>query len=144
MPAPGGYDIGLRHASVNAGVAVGFFLDGTHEEPFVEEQAIVTHVEVTTGGAPSLASYGVGIRRYRLRLVLAAQVLDRMRRGRTETPDDARTRLLELAAQTDGLVKLQLATGDRYVSFAEAVRLITGPAHDGYIAVLTLVDLGAA
>lgn len=144
MPIPAGYDVGLQHSAVNGGVDVGFFLDGSHDEPFVEEQTIVTHVDVTTGGVTSVASFGLGVKRYRLRLQLATEVLDRSRRGRKESPADNRARILEFAAKTDGLVKLQMALDTRYVGFEEAVRFISGPALDGYIALLTLVDLGAA
>ena len=150
MPAPNGYDIGLQHSAVNGGTAVGFLLDeadrvgaGLAPAPFVEEQAIVAHVDVTTAGVASVASYGLGAVTYRCRLQLATDVLKRDRRPGTETPATLRTRLLEFAAKTDGLVMLQLAVGNRRVAFTEAVKFISGPGIDGYVALVALVDLGA-
>ena len=143
MPAPTGYDIGLQHAAVNGGTAVGYLLDEADGEPFVEEQAIVAHVDVTTAGQASVASFGLGAVTYRCRLQLATDVLKRDRRPGTETPATLRTRLLEFAAKTDGLVMLQLAAGNRRIAFTEAVKFISGPGIDGYVALVTLVDLGA-
>lgn len=140
MPAPSGYDVGLLHAAVNAGAAVGFFLDAAHDEPLLEEQSIVGDLAVDTRGAVSAVSYGLGTLRYRLRLQLASDALDRNHRPKTATPASLRALLLSYAAQTSGLT-LQLATGDRSVLFVEAIRFISGPSVDGYVAVVALVDV---
>lgn len=143
--APSGYDLGFQHGSVNSGAVVGFLLDhGRDVEAFVEEQELIGSVEITTGATISHAAYGLGAVRYRLRLRLATDVLKRDHRPGTETPATLRTRLLEFAAKTDGQVVLQLESGNRKVGFIEAVRFVGGPAVDGYIALLNLVDLGAA
>jgi hypothetical protein len=144
MPAPAGYDVGLQHASVNGGAAVGFLLDDARDiDAFVEDRDVIAHVDVTTGGVVSLASFGLGAVRYRLRLRLATDVLKRDHRPATEAPATLRSRILSFAAITDGLTVLQLATGDRRVGFVGDVRFVSGPTIDGYIAVLNLVDLGA-
>jgi hypothetical protein len=41
------------------------------------------------------------------------------------------------------LVRLDTATLSRRVGFLEAVRLISGPEIDGYIALVVLADVGA-
>jgi hypothetical protein len=139
MPVPAGYDLGLLHAAVNGGGASGWFL-ADHDEAFVEEQAIRGDVAVDTTGLVSIASYGLGPNVYRLRLALRADVLDRNRRPKTETPAALRTLLLQYAAQT-AAITLQLVTGDRAVLFVEGVKFISGPAIDGYIALVTCVDV---
>lgn len=142
MAPPAGYDVGLQHASVNGGVAVGFLLDEAGE-PFREEQDIVASVEVTTAGVASVASYGVGAIHYRLRLLLRGDVLTRDHRPVTEAPATLRARLLQLAAQTDGNVRLQYGDLSRRVAFVETISLISGPGRDGAVVLVTLVDLGA-
>ena len=145
MTVPTGYDVGLQHASVNGGVAVGLMLDDSnHEEPLIEDQALVATVDTSTAGVTSVASYGPGPCTYRARVLLRSDVLKRNHQTTTEVPTATRALLLAFAALTDGATKLQLPTGDRYVAFTEAVKFISGPNIDGYIAVLTMTDLGAA
>jgi hypothetical protein len=143
MAAPTGYDLGLTHSAVNGGVAVGFLLEEDHDEPFVEEQDVVASHDVTTAGVASVASYGLGAVRYRLRLALRADVLKRDHRPTTETPATLRTRLLEYAAKTDGQVRLDTDLLSRRVAFLEAVKFVSGPEIDGFVALLVLADVGA-
>jgi hypothetical protein len=139
VPAPSGYDLGLQHAAVNGGVASGWFLD-EHAEALVEEQELRGDVAADTSGLVSAVSYGLGLRRYRLRLALRTDVLDRNRRPKTETPAALRTLLLQYAAQTSATT-LQLSTGDRAVLFVESVKLVSAPGNDGYLAFLACVDV---
>ena len=139
MPAPSGYDVGLQHAALNGGAASGWFLD-EHAEALVEEQELRGDVAADTTGLVSAVSYGLGLRRYRLRLALRTDVLDRTRRPKSETPAALRTLLLQYAGQT-APTTLQLASGDRAVLFVEGVKFVSGPAIDGYIALVNLVDV---
>ena len=139
MPAPSGYDLGLQHAAVNGGVTSGWFLD-EHAEALVEEQELRGDVAADTTGLVSVTSYGLGPKVYRLRLALRTDVLDRNRRPKSETPAALRALLLQYAGQT-AATTLQLATGDRSVLFVEGVKFISGPAIDGYIALVNLVDV---
>jgi hypothetical protein len=143
MAAPQGYDIGFTHASVNGGTVVGFLLDESAEEPFVEEQEVVASHDVTTAGVASVASYGLGAVRYRLRLALRGDILKRDHQPTTETPATLRSRLLELAAKTDGGVQLDTDLLSRSVAFVEAVKFISGPEIDGFVALVVLADIGA-
>lgn len=143
MAAPTGYDVGLTHAAVNGGVVVGFLLQEDHDEPFVEEQEVVASHEVTTAGVASVASYGLGTVRYRLRLALRGDVLKRDHRPTTETASTLRTLLLAFAGKTDGLVRMDTDLLSRRVAFLEAVRFVSGPDIDGFVALLVLADVGA-
>jgi hypothetical protein len=143
MAVPQGYDVGLTHSSVNSGTVVGFLLQEDHDEPFIEEQEVVASHDVTTAGVASVASYGLGAVRYRLRLALRGDILKRDHRPTTETPATLRTHLLAFAAKTDGLVTLDYSGISRRVAFLEAVRFISGPEIDGYIALVVLADVGA-
>ena len=142
MPATTGYDIGLKHAAVNAGVAVGFLLDENDPQAFVEERGFVTDVKTTTGGAVTVASYGQGAVRYRLRLLLRTSVMRRNSTGATESPTSLRTRLLEFAATNDAALTLERAEGDRVVAFVDDIKFLSGPSIDGYVALVRLVDIG--
>ena len=142
MPAPSGYDVGLQHSSVNNGVAVGFLLDEEGDAPFVEEQAVVASLDVTTAGVASVASYGLGAVVYRLRIALRPDVLTRDQHPAMEAPAQLRARILEFAARTDGNVVLQLADRNRRVAFLEAVTFESGPGLHGLVARLVLADLG--
>ena len=142
MAIPNGYDIGLQHASVNGGVAVGLLLDEErHEDAFVEDQALVAHVDVTVAGTTSVASYGFGPRTYHARVLLRGDILKRDHRPGTETPTTLRTLLLAFAS-TATAVTLQLPTGDRSVVLTDAIRFISGPSVDGYVALLVMTDVG--
>lgn len=144
MGTPIGYDIGLTHSSVAGGAATGFLLDeDAAGGAFAEETAVLTHVDVTTGGAVSVASYGLGATLYRLRLRLRGDILKRNHQPVTETPDTLRLLLKSYAAITDGTVRLDTATLSRRVGFVEAVTFASGPGLDGYIAQVALVDIGA-
>ncbi len=142
MPAPTGYDLGFQHSSVNAGVAVGFLLDESEDGAFEEERQFETDVQVTTGGVVTVSSYGTGAIFYRLRLLLRSSVMRRNSTGTEEVPATLRTRLLEFAAASDGLLELQRAEGDRKVAIVEALKFISAPRRDGYLAVVLLADLG--
>ena len=142
MPAPAGYDLGLQHSTINAGAAVGFLLDEEDPDAFVEERQFQTDVKVTTGGAVTVASYGTGAIFYTLRLLLRTSVMRRNVTGATENPQTLRTTLLQFAALTDGLVELQRAEGDRRVAFVDAIKFISAPQRDGYVAIVKLADLG--
>ena len=139
MPVPSGYDLGLQHASVDGGIASGWFL-ADHDEAFVEEQALRSDVAVDTTGLVSVAGYGLGPKVYRMRLALRTDVLDRNRRPKSETPASLRTLLLQYAAQTSGTT-LQLASGDQAVLFVEGVKFVSAPGIDGYLALLACVDV---
>ena len=140
MPAPNGYDVGFLAAGVNNGNAAGFFLDQQDDEAFVEEQQLVGDVAVDTTGVISAVAYGLGPLRYRLRLQLQTDVLGRDRRPKKEQPADGRALLLAYAARTSATT-LQLANGDRHVLFVEAIKFLSGPGVDGYVAIVTLVDV---
>jgi hypothetical protein len=140
MPAPNGYDVGLLAAGVNGGAAAGFFLDQQDAEAFVEEQQLVGDVAVDTTGTISAVSYGLGKLSYRLRLQLQTDVLGRDRRPKQQAPSALRSLLLQYAART-AATTLQLATGDRSVLFVESIRFLSGPSVDGYVAIVTLVDV---
>ncbi len=140
MAVPAGYDVGLLHAGVNGGVAMGFLLDAGDPEAFVEEQALIGDVAVDTAGIVSAVSYGPGVLRYRLRLQLQRDVLQRNHRPRQETPLELRAALMEYAGKASGLT-LQLDRGDRQVLFVDQLRFISGPSVDGYVAIVMLVDV---
>ena len=143
MAAPVGYDLGLTHATVNGGTATGYLLAEADGDSFVEEQALVADVQVTTGGAVSVASYGAGATIYRLRLALRTDILRRDHRPATETPDTLRARLKSYAAIADGQLRLDTATLSRRVAAVEQLKFISAPGIDGYVAILALVDIGA-
>ena len=144
MPVPEGYDIGLEHPNINGGVVVGWLLDERDDEAFRETQAVVAHVDTTTAGVSSVASYGLGQRTYQARIPLRTDVRTRAHRPSTESPTVLRTILLAFAATTDGATILHLASGERSVAFTETITFISGPPIDGYIAIVTMTDLGPA
>ncbi len=123
---------------------VGLMLDERDDEAFREDQAVVAHLDTTTAGGPSVASYGLGQRTYQARIPLHTDVRTRAHRPLTESPTVLRTILLAFAATIDGATVLHLASGERSVAFTETITFISGPAIDGYIAIVTMSDLGPA
>ncbi len=78
--------------------------------------------------------------RYRLRLRLQRDVLQRNHRPIQETPLELRAALMQYAGKTSGLT-LQLDRGDRQVLFVDQLRFIAGPSVDGYVVIVTLIDV---
>jgi hypothetical protein len=144
MPVPNGYDLGLQHAAVNGGGVVGFLLDERNDDAWTEDHALVAHVDISTGGVASVASYGLGARTYRARVTLRSDVHTRAHRAASASPDALRALLLLFAATTDGATTLHLPTGDRYVAFTDALRFTSSPNEDGFVALLTMTDVGPA
>ena len=143
MAVPDGYDLGLQHPAVNGGATVGLLLDERDERAFVETQAVVTHVDITTAGVASVATFGLGQRTYEARIPLRGDIQTRTHRTTTESPATLRALLLAFASTTSGATVLHLTSGNRQVTFTDAIRFISGPAIDGYIALVTMTDVGA-